>query len=298
MEQEKISRGSESTRRIVLKDGRSLAYAEYGDPNGRPAFYFHGWPSSRIEAALGDRLGRERGVRLISPDRPGLGLSDFQIGRKLEDWPKDVCELADSLGLDRFTVVGNSGGAPYAAICGAKIPERVTGLLLMCGLGPTHEKQCVRPMLSSRRIMLTIARRVPGIAARLAAFGLSRMHRSESVIFSDSMIAQLPECDRAALRHSEWRKGLAAAVREAFQQGARGAAWEGCLYAQPWNFSLDEINLPVIVWHGEHDQIVPIEMGRYYANNIRGSRVFFYPDEGHFSLPFNRIGEIFDAATG
>ena len=105
MEQEKISRGSESTRRIVLKDGRSLAYAEYGDPNGRPAFYFHGWPSSRIEAALGDRLGRERGVRLISPDRPGLGLSDFQIGRKLEDWPKDVCELADSLGLDRKSVV-------------------------------------------------------------------------------------------------------------------------------------------------------------------------------------------------
>jgi pimeloyl-ACP methyl ester carboxylesterase len=100
-------------RTIRLLDGRRLGYAEWGDPGGRPLFFFHGWPGSRIEGYLGDEAARARGVRLIAIDRPGMGLSDFQQHRTLVDWPDDVVQVAAALGLNRFAVLGISGGGPY-----------------------------------------------------------------------------------------------------------------------------------------------------------------------------------------
>src|SRR5438067_1645721 len=121
-----------SAHEVILRDGRRLGFAEYGDGQGEPAFYFHGWPSSRLEAAPADPLAREFGVRLIATDRPGHGLSDFKPRRRLEDWPTDVEELADKLGIEKFAVIGNSGGAPYAVACGAKLPPRITRILILC----------------------------------------------------------------------------------------------------------------------------------------------------------------------
>src|SRR5690242_4253772 len=93
---------------IRLKDGRKLGYAEYGDPKGKPLFFFHGFPTSRFHAKRTDQAAKELGIRVIAPDRPGFGLSDFQIGRTLLDFPDDVLELANYLGIKKFVVEGVS----------------------------------------------------------------------------------------------------------------------------------------------------------------------------------------------
>src|SRR5690242_15693615 len=111
---------------IKLKNGYVLGYAEYGDPQGKPIFYFHGWPSSRFQAKVLDAIARKLNIRIFSVDRPGYGLSDFQPNRTLLDWPGTVTELGDKLGLNKFAVMGVSGGGPYAVVCAYKIPERLT----------------------------------------------------------------------------------------------------------------------------------------------------------------------------
>ena len=289
-----ISQMPRACQTLGLKDGRLLGFAEYGDPFGRPAFYFHGWPSSRLEAAPADQLARRMAVNLISVDRPGCGLSDHKPGRTLHDWPADVAQLADHRKVERFAVIGNSGGAPYAAACAAKIPERVTELLILCGLGPTDQRACVRPMMLSARFAICLARHAPRLAAWLAMFALRRLARPNVVLFPESTLGDLPECDRIALRKAAVRSALSAAVREAFRSGIRGPAWDGCVYAQRWPFNPLDIHAPTRLWHGEQDTIVPVEMGRFYAHSIPRCEATFYPDEGHFSLPFNRMEEIFD----
>ena len=109
------------TAAVTLPDGRELAYEEYGDPAGFPVLSFHGGLSSRLDAAPANEAARRMGVRLVSPDRPGMGLSTYQPGRRLLDWPADVTHLTDALGIGRFAVMGWSAGGPYAAACAAKM---------------------------------------------------------------------------------------------------------------------------------------------------------------------------------
>src|SRR5215475_3198278 len=110
---------------LRLADGRALGYAEFGDSGGEPFFYFHGHPGSRLEARFAESAATAAGVRIIALDRPGYGLSDWQPGRAILDWPADVTEAADLLGIGGFSVVGGSGGGPYALACAYRLPDRV-----------------------------------------------------------------------------------------------------------------------------------------------------------------------------
>src|SRR5512141_1163093 len=118
-------------QQLQLPDQRRLGFAEYGDPDGAPVFYFHGWPSSRLEARAAHAPALNLGLRLVAPERPGYGLSDFQPGRTIGDWTKDLLVLAGHLGWSKFGVVGISGGGPYAMACAALIPERLTSVSLV-----------------------------------------------------------------------------------------------------------------------------------------------------------------------
>src|SRR5580704_2836233 len=123
---------------IKLRDGRTLAYAQFGDPEGDPIIYCHGTPSSRAEGELTLRgsCAAQLGLRVIIPDRPGMGGSDFLPNRRVVDWPNDVLELADALQIERFAMLGSSGGAPYALVCGAMIPERVSVVGVIGAVAP------------------------------------------------------------------------------------------------------------------------------------------------------------------
>jgi pimeloyl-ACP methyl ester carboxylesterase len=160
----KTSAPSRQDNVLRLKDGRMLGYAEYGDPSGTPVFAFHGFPGSRITFRIADDAARRRGVRIIAPDRPGMGLSTFQPGRNLLDWPQDVGELADALGIDRFAVAGVSGGGPYVAACAFALRARVTVAAIISGIGPLRRGEDTKGMLPTNRLIFGAQRWVPPVA--------------------------------------------------------------------------------------------------------------------------------------
>ncbi len=145
---------------LQLNDGRSLGYAEFGDPGGKPVFFFHGTPGSRLFRPP-DEITRKIGVRLITADRPGYGLSTFQPGRRILDWPADIAQLASHLGIHKFAVSGHSGGGPYVAACAYAIPERLTVAAVLSGAGPADSPGARRGMTSMNKFGVTVGPFLP-----------------------------------------------------------------------------------------------------------------------------------------
>ena len=275
---------------VRLKDGRLLGYAESGDLAGKPLIFFHGMPGSRLMAKLGAEAAHKLGVRLIAPDRPGYGLSDFKPGRTFLDWPADVSELSGALGIDRFSVAGVSGGGPYAAVCALKMPERLEAAGIISGVGPFDAPDATAGMSRQNRLLFGAARRVPWLVNApmwLMAQGTRRLG-DRAIRF---MMRAMPEPDRAVLARPEVMAAFMEDAKEAFRNGGRGAAWEAVMYARPWGFRLEEISMPVHLWQGEVDVNVPPTMGRYQAEAIPNCRASFYPNEGHLLL-VDRMEEI------
>jgi len=281
---------------IKLRDGRSLGYAEYGDIGGRPVFHFHGWPGSRLEAELVAEGAARAGVRLIGTDRPGMGLSDFQPGRRILDWPDDVVALADALGIERFAVEGISGGGPYAAACGYKIPDRLTACSIIAGMGPFELG--TEGLMKSNRVVFFLSRRLPWLLRLLLWGTIGRHSQDEEKVEGglSMMMQELPEPDRDLFRTPEMKKLLVKETCEAFRQGSKGPAYEGKLYTQSWGFKLEDITFDnVYLWHGGLDVNVPISMGRYMADMIPNCKAMFYQDDGHLSVAINHLDEIMAA---
>lgn len=284
------------SQQLQLPDGRRLGFAEYGDPDGAPCFYFHGWPSSRLEARAAHARALSLGVRLIAPDRPGFGLSDFQPGRNIAGWTKDVLVLAGHLEWGTFGVVGVSGGGPYAIACAALIPERLESVVLVCSVGPCDAPGALDGMAPMTRWLLTFARTTPWLAQKSAAMCLRALWGKGHRVIPRQIEESLPPIDKTVLENPELRAALIAGSTEALRCGMEGAAWDGLLLAGPWDFSLEAIRIPVRLWHGEKDIVVPVAMGRHLARLIPSCRAAFYPEDGHFSLPYGRLKEIFQAA--
>ena len=276
---------------ITLADGRRLSFAEFGQRQGKAVFYFHGFPGSRLEAMLADKIAKDSGVRFIGIDRPGFGLSDFKSARKLIDWPFDVSELADSLGADRFSILGVSGGGPYAAACACQIPNRLISVGIVCGLGPVditgNMDQLVWSYRQGLRLAGTFPQTVTAVYPFLAFFFRHYPERMLSILST-----KLTRPDRLALQKSALRKVLSCSFREAFRSSLRWPAADVVLYSRPWGFDLSDIRIAVHLWHGEMDKIVPAAMGHYLADTIPRCRATFYADEGHFSIFANRMHEI------
>ncbi len=281
-----------TTQQITLRDGRKLGFAEYGDPEGAPVLYFHGWPGSRVEAQAAEVAGVKLKARVLALDRPGYGLSDYRENRSMLDWAADVLQFADQAKLERFSVLGMSGGAPYVAVCAARIPERISRAVMLCGVGPTDFPGATRGMVPLNRWMLYAARTAPSVARFLVGFGLERMKNDPEAFLPPAIESRLAENDRKAIAVPGFRKALMDSFREAFRPGVEGTIWDGSLYARPWGFRLEEIRIPVELWHGEADVIVPPAMGHHMADRIPNCRARFCPGEGHFSLPLKYLPEI------
>ena len=280
-------------RELRLRDGRMLAYAEYGRPDGQPIIYCHGSPSSRVEGDLflEPATLADLGLRVIVPDRPGMGRSDFQPGRRIVDWPSDVEQIADALHLDSFAVLGESGGSPYAAACAALIPKRVKALGLIGCLAPPDVPGTVAALAAPLRVMFRLARFAPRLLRGLFTMNVRMMDKSGERA-GDRMAASFPEPDRTLLKRPEIRDGFMDCFREACRQGPKGPAWDVGLLARPWGFDLSTIAVPSRLWHGEHDGNVPVMHGRYLASAIPNCRATFYPDDAHLSVPLNHYREI------
>jgi pimeloyl-ACP methyl ester carboxylesterase len=292
---------SRINQHFTLSNGRVLGYDEYGSADGKPLFYFHGTPSSRIEWQMfgGEQLATHLQLRVISMDRPGMGLSDFQPGRRLSDWPADVTALADGLDIDHFAVLAFSGGGPYAAVCALAIPERLTCVGIVSGAGPFSETGVAEDVNPVSRQFFDLCRDKP-VRGRLMLRMMGVMaHYAPNRLIEESLAA-LPEPDQATLKRPEVQRWYLQTLREAQRRGPRGAQHDTALMVSPWEFRPQEIAVAVHLWHGEADRDTPIAMGRSLAAAIPKSQAHFYPQEGHLSVLVNHrqdILEVFAAET-
>ncbi len=279
---------------ITLPDGRALGYAEYGNSAGKPIFHFHGWPGSRLETQLFAKAATKFDVRLIGVDRPGMGLSDFQPGRKLTDWPDDVTILADVLGIGSFGVQGMSGGGPYASVCAYKIPDRLTTCGIISGIGPTELG--TKGMMPINRVTFFVARWFPWMLkpALWSTMGQYSQDREKMAAAISKTFKAVPESDQKLIHSPEIKEILVAGLCEAFRQGGEGPAYDGKLYGHFWGFPLEEIAFEnVHLWHGEDDVNVPVAMARGVARAIPTCQATYYANAGHFML--DHLDEIMTA---
>jgi pimeloyl-ACP methyl ester carboxylesterase len=280
---------------VELADGRTLAYAELGDPAGRPLLYFHGLPGSRLDGAPFEADLARSGLRAIALDRPGFGRSSVQRHRRLLDWPGDVAAVADRLGLERFPVVGYSSGGKYAAACAAAMPERLTRVGIVSGMGPPELPGFRRTLSRAERQSMALATR-----ARPAALVYWRVakwlvdNRPDS--FMAKLEAELSEPDRRVLADPAFRAHVLATSRESLRGGPAGVVDDFAIEARPWGFRLEDVRAPVRVWHGDSDRIVPLSHGEYAARAIPGAELTVLEGEGH--LLARHFGAIASALAG
>ncbi len=264
---------------IRLSDGRALGYAEYGDTEAKALFYFHGQPGSRIEARFLAEQAGELGLRLIGVDRPGIGLSSYQPGRRLVDWPADVVELADCLHIDRFAVVGYSAGGAYALACAQLIPERLTACGIVSGAGSPGD------------ILAFLLTWVTWLG--LPFVRLLFRNEAQARALLKRVVPFWPNSDRKTVSLPSVIEVLAISLVEALKPGTWGTAYDGVLVDQSWGFKLKEIAFPSIyLWHGELDQEVSIRTIRALVGQLAHCQASYLPGEGHISLLINHAGEI------
>ncbi len=275
-----------------LPDGRTLAYAEYGTPGGKPVFYFHGAAGSRLEPVMLDGTGLEKaGIRLIACDRPGMGGSDFQPGRGFSHWPADILALAGSLGLGKFGVFGVSGGGGYVSACARFIPDRLSTAVVASGAGRMDSPE-------ARAGLPFMGRLVWGLAARSVRLTELFLKLTKPPVQGDvakirqQLKRSMPPEEAVIFEEPGRLEAFMASAAESMRQGIRGIAWDTHLCARPWDFRLEEICFPVRLLHGEADRNVPVAVARKVAAAIPGCQATFYPGEGHFSTVTNHLDEI------
>ncbi len=286
---------------IRLPDGRRLAYTAWGARKGATVFFFHGTPHSRLWCP-DETVTASSGVRLLTVDRPGIGGSDVLPRRTFADWPNDVVELADALGVDEFGVIAWSGGGPYAAVCAARIPDRLTGAGIACSRQLSRFNLGENPAAyeeldAEDRQLFELAREDPNAAARAAAeAGGERVRqlRERPETLLDGY--EPPAGDRWFFDDPERRRSFLEAVRESVRQGPEAFAWEEIDVCLPWGFRLADIATEVHVWHGEQDTIVERRHIDFIVETLANARLTVWPDSGHQGI-VRHWAEILDAVT-
>lgn len=278
---------------IRLADGRTLGYAEYGDPDGLPLIFFHGTPGSRL-MAVPEWDDTSLGIRVIAPDRPGIGLSDYKPHRTLLDWPQDVRELADALHLNRFVVAGVSGGGPHALACAHTLDESVIRAGVISGASPIESTADLEGMHAANRLAFKLAHRAPLVLRGLFAVSAFVAKRKPDATFGDK---QLPAADREIVRDPAIRKTLIAEMPESYRQGGRAVADEAVIFMKPWGFRLEDVSVPVLLWHGSEDRNAPLKMAKEMERRLPNCTATYYEGEGHLYF-MKRWPEIAEALKG
>jgi pimeloyl-ACP methyl ester carboxylesterase len=280
---------------ITLGNGLTIGYAEYGDLMGKSVIYLHGCPSSRLEldnpdlVAIAERLH----IRLIAPDRPGIGLSEWQ-DYTIANYPDILAQFADQLGLERFPLLGVSSGGKFVAACAWKIPQRLTTATIVSGTAPFDLPGVKETLSKQDRMLYGTAVKVPWLfRLELEKIAHDVKKNPASIL---NLFADLCESDKAVLAQPNVNGMMQQTVPEAFRQGTRGADHDLTIEARPWGFALHDIKIPVNIWHGEAD-IVPVKQARIVAEQIPNARTRFFPNEGHL-LIVSHFEEVLHAVVG
>ncbi|MEY2480922.1 MAG: hypothetical protein QOI04_1849 [Verrucomicrobiota bacterium] len=277
---------------IPLEKGGRIAVQEYGDPHGAPVIFCHGWPSSRTMAALTDQAAREVGARIISPDRPGIRDSSFHPNRRLLDWPPVMGEIARQLELEKFRMLAISGGAPYAFVTAWAMPEKVDAIAVVSGAPPISELQEQEGLLTLYRWMLALYGKRPRLLRTL--FHLVRPFASvrPPIRIRPMLLKLLPPSDADVLRDAAAFEACFESQRQAWRASVHGVMADAEIYARPWGFSLDEVRVPVRLWHGKIDRAFSFRLAEEIAARLPNCQLRLIENAGHYSLPIRNMREI------
>jgi pimeloyl-ACP methyl ester carboxylesterase len=289
-----------SERDITLRDGRTLHVYDDGDPDGSVVVEHHGTPGSGISYAPDVELARERGLRIVSYDRAGYGRSTPDSGRVVADIGNDIADVLDELGVDHFASLGASGGAPHSLALGALLPGRCVAVAAIAAPTPWEAdgidwlegqgEQNVEEWDAALQGSETLEAHLEPIAAEIRKTSAEQLR--------DLLATLLPPVDRDVLTGD--RAAYAKAnMDRAVEPGIAGWRDDDLAFTKPWGFELDDIRVPVLLWQGVQDRMVPAAHGRWLAERIPGVDAHISEPDGHLSITVGRLGEIYDwlAAT-
>lgn len=276
-----------ASQSLSLGDGRKIGYAEYGDPDGLPVIALHGTPGSRFMFALTDEGARARGLRVIAPERPGYGRSDFHRFETLADTASDVEALADALGLDRFALMGMSGGGPHAVAAAHLLKSRILRLVLVSPVGPIAECDHIRMSHLHRMIFLQTSHHA---SATFFSTLRTLMDWAPSVAYH-LLMQQVTATDCDVLNRPEVRENLQAALREGLRTGTDGALQDLNLYSAQWSVKLSDVDVPAFMWQGGEDTVVPPDAAYYLAGALPNCQLEVIEGAGHYWVfgEFDRV---------
>jgi len=272
---------------VIEINKRHFGIYEFGKNNGQVVFYFHGFPGSSLDGFLFDfdSVANELELRIIAIDRPGIGNSDFQTNRKLIDWINDVSSIADYLGIDTFSVLGLSGGAPYALVTAFGLPKRIVSTTVVSGMGPMNYNE-------SNIGTAMLIPKMHHFLRRIIVWFMKKGIENNPEKFQRKIVSSLPDCDIKYLTNSSKVENILTLFREAFKQGLKGFLHEAKIYHDPWGFDIKEVKSEVFLWHGSFDKNVDIQLAKRMALELPNCKSRFIEKEGHFSLAGKYLKEI------
>jgi pimeloyl-ACP methyl ester carboxylesterase len=286
----------EEGQTIFLPDGRRLGYLIVGE--GKPVIYFHGLPSSRLEALFLKKIISSKHLKIIGVDRPGFGLSTFVPNRRLRDFATDISFLADHLGIDKFALVGFSGGGHYVITCATLLAERVTRAMVISGLSSPPEMSLMVKVLSKLGTMpgdrletWAVKKQLIKMAKDPDAFLKSKAGRNFFKKWSEDDV-------KFFASPSENRDLVLRSFVEAYRQGSdsiRAYIQEWKLLMKGWDVDLSQVPAGLVyIWHGTDDQNVPVGNAYRNAEAVPGAHLEIFEGKGHLFFLDNleKLGEI------
>lgn len=276
-----------------LADGRGIAYDAVGPEDGMPVFFCHSLFSCRLIPDEAVQAAHNQGVRLISADRPGIGLSDFKPRRSVVDWAQDVVELADLLEIERFGLFGVSAGSAYVLASCVKTPGRVQRAAIACGLTPVDEAGVIHRIVP--RVIDPAVKHSLFFSRVVHRLLIEGMRRNPDKAI-ESLNKTLPPDDRAVLSRPDISQYMIAGAVEAARRGLKGWAYDDWVLNEPWGFAPADVpaDVPVDLWWGSDDDSVPIAHGEQMAKEMPSAILHVREGAGHFGAMFGHLDEIFE----
>ena len=277
-----------------LSDGRNLAYAEYGNPEGEPLFHCHSVLGSRLELAFdAQHISQQKSVRLIVIDRPGYGASDPYLKTNFTNWVKDLTQLADHLNIGQFSVTGYAMGGIYALACAHEIPKRLKQVAIIgTGMRPesASDYETIIPLYKMNN---RLARHIPKVYCLLTAVTVKGI-LSEPATFFKQFNDYLDPADQGIMNSERFKTEMFASLIEGFRQDGKAAAKDVVQLMQDWCFNLANINIPIHIWHGSSDYHIPLVLAKRFTEHIKETKLSVKEGEGHY-LFYTHWQEILDS---
>jgi pimeloyl-ACP methyl ester carboxylesterase len=273
--------------------GRALRVRDVGDPDGVPVVVHHGTPGSRRFRERWLEDARERGIRLIGFDRAGYGGSERNPGRSVADVAADVEAICDELGLDRVLTHGSSGGGPHALACAALLGDRVAAAATLCSVGPfdAADLDFLAGMGEDNVVELGAAVEGEGRLGPLLE------QYSEGILAADpeelaGEIASILSPPDVAVVNAGLATELLGSIREGIGSSRAGWLDDDLAFVRSWGFELSSIAVPVVLWQGRQDLMVPAAHGEWLADHVPGAEAHLSDEDGHLSIEQRRIGDV------